>query len=63
MRVDSENPTTENGPLLTRQQMAYFLMSIFVVASTIGGMFINIGIGFIILGATSGIYGYILGRD
>jgi hypothetical protein len=61
--VQSETPQTENEPTFTRQQMAYLLMVIFVVATTVGAMFFNTGIGFMVLGVTSGIYGYILGRD
>lgn len=52
------------GILTSRQFSAHLLMVCFIVLPSIGvSMLYNLGAGLIVSGATSGFYGFLLGRD
>lgn len=51
------------GNYLNRQIAAYVLMLFFVSCTTIGVFLIYFPAGFITLGATCGLYAYLLGND
>jgi hypothetical protein len=48
---------------LTRQNAAYALMGAFILCSTVGAAMIFIPAGLLVLGATCGLYAYLLGSD
>lgn len=49
--------------LPSRQNAAYFLMAAFVLCSSVGAFTIYAPAGWITLGVTSGLFGYLLGSD
>lgn len=51
------------GKALTRQNLAYVLMVIFVVCTSLGVAMIFPPAGLIVLGVTSGLYAYLLGSN
>lgn len=49
--------------LKTRRSTANVLMFSFIIMTSIGGFLISPAVGFIIAGATSGIFGFLLGLE
>lgn len=49
--------------LTTRRGIAYILLSFFVICTTVGAFQIYLPAGWITLGITSGVYGYLLGSE
>lgn len=44
-----------------RSTLAYILLAVFVVATTIGGWLVSAAVGWFCLGGTSGVAGWLLG--
>jgi hypothetical protein len=53
----------EDSDSEARAMLAYILMLFFVICTSLGAALIYFPAGFITLGVTSGIYGYLLGSE
>lgn len=48
---------------ISRPLAANILMCSFIIMTSVGAFFIDVSVGFITLGATSGVMGFILGME